>query len=160
GRTVWGAFRNLWAEPAPEAPPADATTVVAAVLAVDRPALVVVLLGVNDLDRDRAHRGPALADETVGRLVAVERAAAGVVPRVLVATLLANRRDPPELIARVNDGIRARWPDALPLGDRFAAAGGAELLGDEIHPSEAGHEVLAGIVADELARRGLVLRAA
>ena len=44
--------------------------------------------------------------------------------------------------------------DALPLGERFAAAGWTHLLGDEIHPSEEGYEILAAILTEELATRG------
>src|SRR5262249_12897590 len=62
--------------------------------------------------------------------------------------------DPAEPRERLNARLREEHPDALPLGERFAAASWTQLLGDEIHPSEEGYETLAEILAEELAGRG------
>jgi lysophospholipase L1-like esterase len=143
----------------PDRPAADAGSqrgsIAATVLAGDRPDLVILLIGVNDVLAHRAD-GTAAVDTVVGSVEAVRREASSVARRVLVATLLPNSRDPPALVTAVSARLRAAHPDALLLGERFEAAGGRRLLADGIHPSEEGHEVLAGIVADELVRRGLV----
>jgi lysophospholipase L1-like esterase len=89
------------------------------------------------------------------RLDAAVRIASAESGAVLVSTLLPNLRDPADLRDGVNAEIQARHPDALRLGERFTEAGWQSLLGDEIHPNAQGYAVLAGIVADELARRGL-----
>ena len=75
---------------------------------------------------------------------------------VLLATILPSRRDPPAMRDALNAGLTARHPDALPLAERFAAAGWEQLLGDEIHPNEAGYELIATTLAEELERRAIV----
>ncbi len=75
---------------------------------------------------------------------------------MLLATPLPNHRDPPALVDDLARRIRAAHADALPLGERFAAADWERLLSDEVHPNEEGYELLARIVAEELERRGLI----
>ena len=137
-------------------PPAGATSGLGAIVGADRPGLVIILLGVNDIAVDGPNLGAATVGVVADRLDEVVRQAEAVAPHVLLSTLLANTRDPASLIEAVNEQIRSRHPDFLPLGERFAAAGGAQLLGDDVHPDQQGYAVLAGIVADELTRRGLV----
>jgi lysophospholipase L1-like esterase len=137
-------------------PPAGATSSLVVVVGADRPDLVIILLGINDIAVDGPNLGAATVGVVADRLDAAVRQAESLARHVLISTLLPNQRDPAPLIDGVNAQIRSRHPDFLPLGERFAAAGGVQLLGDFVHPDEQGYSVLAGIVADELTRRGLV----
>ena len=152
GRRIWRGLLQLWPDLPRAEPPRAATSVMRATLDVDHPDLVVVLLGVNDLGAEPA--GAKIVERTSARLERIQQEASSPGRTVLLATLLPNRRDPEEPRARLNARIRARHPDALPLGERFAAAGWTHLLGDEIHPNEEGYEILAAILTEELATRG------
>lgn len=141
-------------------PPPGAETLALAVLRADRPTIVLVLLGVNDLSFEVPERGgAATVAETVVRLRTLRAQALTVARVALVSTVLPNRHHPPELTEALNAGIRSAFPDYLPLAERFAAAGGTALLGDEVHPSEEGYQVLGEAVARELETRGLVAHA-
>lgn len=133
-----------------------APSVAAALCALERPDLVIVLLGTNDIAAEATADRPWAADDIVGNLAAIQRQALAVAPRALVSTLLPNRRDPPALRDSVNARLRAAHPDVLPLGERFAAAGWRRLLADSVHPNAEGYELLAAILAEELVGRGLV----
>jgi len=153
GAAFWSAL--MGAESADQ-PPAGAASVVGAVMQHDRPELVVILLGVNDLNFAARERVEAVVGEVAERLTMLQREVLSVARVALVATALPSLRDPPPLRDALNARIRAEHPDFLPLGERFAAAGWERLLGDEIHPNEDGYEVLAAILAEELTRRALV----
>src|SRR5438094_5838714 len=152
GRRIWRGLLQLWPDLPRAEPPRGAKSLTRATLDVDHPDLVVVLLGVNDLGAEPA--GAKIVERTSARLERIQQEASSPGRTVLLATLLPNRRDPEEPRARLNARIRARHPDALPLGERFAAAGWTHLLADEIHPSEDGYEILAAILSEELATRG------
>jgi lysophospholipase L1-like esterase len=155
GARAWEIFTATMPDPPQDASPATGGSLVSTLLARERPDLVILLLGVNDV-RELQGEGAASIDTVARRVDEVYRQAASLVPVVLIATLLPNARDPAALVEAVSARIRAGHPDFLPLGERFAAAGGTRLLADGIHPSEEGHEVLAAILAEELARRGYV----
>lgn len=152
GRSIWRGLLQLWPDLPRGEPSSTATSITRATLDADRPALVVVLLGVNDLGARPADAH--IVEQTSARLERIRQEASSPGRTVLLATLLPNRRDPAEPRERLNALLRAEHPDVLPLGERFAAAPWTQLLGDEIHPSEDGYETLAGILAEELARRG------
>jgi lysophospholipase L1-like esterase len=155
GAGFWEALRAR--EPAlPDDAPPGAASVALAVFEADRPQVVVILLGVNDLAAEVPRRGLAAIDEVAGRLVSLRRQAERVAPSALVATVLPSHRDPAPWRDGLNARIRADHPDFLPLGERFAAAGWERLLADEIHPNAEGYEVLAAILAEELVSRALV----
>jgi lysophospholipase L1-like esterase len=155
GTLLWAALRRRDAT-LPATPPPACATVADAVLGLDRPDVVVLLLGANDLHLFAAAGGAALVDEIAARLDALARAAAAAGATVLVGTVLPSRRDPPALREALNARIRAAHPDHLPLAERFAGAGGERLLDDEVHPSEAGYDVVAAVVAEALVGRRLV----
>jgi lysophospholipase L1-like esterase len=136
--------------------PPSAPTMLRAVLAVDRPDVVVLLIGVNDLYYGQGMATAALVDASVTSLEALHLEARAVAPTVFVSTLLPNHRDPPEQIEAVNARIRAAHPDHLPLGERFAAADWERLIDDGIHPNAAGYALLAQTLAAELETRRLV----
>jgi len=152
GRRIWRGLLQLWPDLPRGEPSSTATSITRATLDADRPALVVVLLGVNDLGASPADAH--IVEQTSARLERIRQEASSPGRTVLLATLLPNRRDPAEPRERLNALLRAEHPDVLPRGERFAAAPWTQLLGDEIHPSEDGYETLAGILAEELARRG------
>jgi lysophospholipase L1-like esterase len=156
GRALWDMLGRLgWQGFDAPAPPAEASSILGGVLALDRPDVVVILIGVNDLEREHPPDGDVVA-ATATNIEDLYRRAKLAAPAVLVATVLPNRRDPPALLAALNARIRAAHPDYLPLGERFAAAGWEQLLGDEIHPNTAGYAVLATALVDELQARRLV----
>lgn len=130
-------------------------TALEAILAADRPDIVVLLLGANDLALAHGAAPEEAARLVAERLERLAEIAAQQGYRVLVSTVLPNTRDSPAALAALNDRIRARWPDFLPLAERLAEAGGT-LLSDEIHLTEDGYALVARTLADELTRRGLL----
>jgi lysophospholipase L1-like esterase len=154
---LWRLHHTLWPD-ATTAPVRDGDDSLAlAVLHEDRPDLVVILLGVNDLANPDGNESPsAVVDAAASRLDQLRREALSVTPNVLVATVLPNHREPAELHERLNERIRETYPDYLPFGERFAAADWERLLADAVHPNERGYALLAKIAADELVARGLV----
>lgn len=154
GRALWSFLVQRDAELPPEPPP-GAETVALAVLQNDRPDVVVILLGANDLMLDGPKQGPAVVGQVVDRLVTLHDQALTVARVALVATILPSHRDSPPLRDAVNERLRARLPDVLPLAERFAGAGWDRLLGDEIHPNADGYELIATVVAEALERRAL-----
>jgi lysophospholipase L1-like esterase len=124
------------------------------VLEADRPDVVLVVLGVNDLAR--GIEAPSDAAASGERLSTLAKDALGLAPEVRVSTILDNARDPQAAVDALNREIRMRFPDHLPLAERFAAAGGASLLGDTVHPSAAGHQALAEILVDLLRSSGIL----
>lgn len=158
GRELWAMLGRLgWAHFEARAPSQSARTILAAVLQADHPDLVILLIGVNDIEKGE-RTGQRLVAAMGANLDALVREAERVTPMVLVSTLLPNRRDPAELVAEVNARIRAAHPSFLPLGESFAAAGWERLLSDRIHPNPSGYDVLADALAEELERRGLLGR--
>jgi hypothetical protein len=144
----------------PAMPAPDGANLLSLVLANDRPAIVLLLVGVNDVAESGPGRppvDPAAIAERIARLAAQARAAGA---QVIVSTLLPNRRDPAPTIAEVNRRICAAERDCLRLDRAWESAGGDDLLGDEIHPSERGHAVIAAAFLDALRTRGLVPAAA
>jgi lysophospholipase L1-like esterase len=129
------------------------TRVVDAVVRTDRPAVVVVFLGTNDL---LVAREPDAVGGTMRDLHAVHDAAASGGARVLMATVLPTRRVNAAVRDALNARIHAEFDDVVPFGERFAAADWEHLLADVVHPNEDGYELLAGVLADELRRRHLV----
>jgi len=156
GPTLWNVLKRNLDRPPRGSPPAGAPSLALAVLEGDRPDIVVILLGVNDIFHERQQRGDAVVAVTLDRLDRLREQAASVARTVLLATPLPNHRDPPALVNDLARRIRAAHADALPLGERFAAADWERLLSDEVHPNEEGYELLARIVAEELERRGLI----
>jgi lysophospholipase L1-like esterase len=154
GARVWKTFTAAMPDRPRDARPSGGT-IVSALLGPERPDVVVLLLGVNDVGALKTE-GPPIVETVAQRVEDVYRQADAVAGVVLIGTLLPNARDPAELVEGVSARIRAAHPDFLPLGERFTAAGGTRLLADVIHPSEEGHELLATILADELVRRGYV----
>jgi lysophospholipase L1-like esterase len=155
GARFWDALHKHLPE-LPDGPPPDAASVALGVFQVERPTVIVILLGVNDLAYDVPRRGLDVIDEVADRLATLRRQGSSVAPAVLVSTVLPSHRDPAPWRDRLNARIRKDHPDFLPLGERFDAAGWERLLADEIHPNAEGYEVLAAILAEELVSRGLV----
>ena len=156
GGTSWNVLKGLLDAPPTGEPPPGARSLALAVLGRDRPDVVMIFLGVNDLSTEWSQRGDAVVDVALERLEKLRGQLASIAPTVLLATPLPNHRDPAALVDALARGIRAAHPDALPLGERFTAAGWEHLLSDEVHPNEEGYELLARAVADELQRRGLL----
>lgn len=153
GRELWTGMRRMLAD-LPIAAPSQASSLALAIAQIDRPDIVVLLLGANDLSS--ARNDPAIVDVVGNRLDKLRQQIMAVAPKVLVGTVLPNTRGHTGLRERLNAQIRTAHPDFLPLGERFTAAGWKNLLGDSIHPTEEGYEVLSEIVAEELLARGLV----
>jgi lysophospholipase L1-like esterase len=152
---VWGRSHAVWADAPKGPPPEGITTLLGGVLREAEPDVVVVLLGVNELGAMAREQHPGGCEIAEGlRALRAEITDSGAV--ALISTILPNRRYPAWLVDEVNRRIRDDHPDHLPLAERFAAAGWERLLGDKVHPNEQGHEILAGIVAEELTARGLV----
>jgi len=141
----------------PVPPDARAGTVLEAVLRADAPDVVVVVLGTNDVNFERAERADVdqVADTVAARVDRVHDVAARVADHVLVSTLLPNQRDPMAFTQATNARIRDHHPDYVPLGERLTPLWRA-LLADGIHPNEAGYAAMAAIVAAELERRDIV----
>jgi lysophospholipase L1-like esterase len=163
GNVYWNVMRKGHDDLATTELPKDARSLVDVVIQHDRPQLVIIQLGINDIGMARlAQESEARKDEFVEQLVEqlreLERQASRGAQTVLVATLLPNHRDPDDVRRKANRRIRETFPDALPLGEKFEAAGWENLLADLIHPNEAGHQLLAETVAEELESRGLVRR--
>jgi lysophospholipase L1-like esterase len=153
GRAMWGLVQHApWFEPA--LVPRGESVALAALTGVHAD-VVVLLVGVNDLYVRRVEGAVALESALDG-VTRLAGQAATVAPTVLVATPLPNHRDAPEEIAALRAGIHARFPDALPLGERFAALRWEPLLADEVHPSRAGYERLAILFETLLLERGLI----
>jgi lysophospholipase L1-like esterase len=155
GQRFWEALHAREPE-LPDGPPPGAASVALAVFEADRPQVIVILLGVNDLAVDVPRRGLAAIDGIADRLVTLRRQAEQVGATALVGTVLPSHRDPAPWRDALNARIRTDHPDFVPLGERFAAAGWERLLADEIHPNAEGYEVLAAILAEELVSRALV----
>jgi lysophospholipase L1-like esterase len=175
GRALGGATVSRWLSPPsdpttapfwtylvreypdlPATPRPDARSLAMAVLAVDGPDVVVILLGINDLHAEAADGGPHIVDAVAERLRRLRAEVGTRVGTVLVSTLLPNHRDPAALRDALNDRIRTDHPDFVPLGERFTEAGWETLLGDEIHPNARGYATLADALGSELVRRGIV----
>ncbi|MEY4948438.1 MAG: GDSL-like Lipase/Acylhydrolase family [Pseudomonadota bacterium] len=177
-RGAGGSTARLWVDPARSGPsdlaallhglwpdlPADAPLPrpqqgpLSWTLAVDRPDAVLFLLGVNDLWLDALRTGPPDPRGAADRVVRAAAIARATGARALVATVLPNERDSAAVLEEFNRRLCEREPDCVPLGARFRAAGGTALLGDEIHPSQAGHQAIAEVMADALVAAGLAQR--
>jgi lysophospholipase L1-like esterase len=142
---------GMWPDFAPPRDPAPDESLLAYVLASDRPDVVLVLLGVNDIPRARQAGKRVVPRAIAQRIVKLAHRTRAAAPRVLVGTLLPNRRDPPADVEAINTQLCALEPACVRLDRAFAAAGGLALLGDEIHPSTRGHEVIARAFAEALA---------
>jgi lysophospholipase L1-like esterase len=151
----WTHLRTQYPD-LPATPRAGVPSLAMAVLAVDDPDVVVILLGVNDLHADAASAGSHAVDGVADQLRRLRIQVAATVRTVMVSTVLPNHRDPPAVRDGLNARIRADHPDFVPLGERFTEAGWESLLGDEIHPNARGYATLADSLANELVRRGIV----
>lgn len=157
GFRIWDMVRKTaWTDFDAEDLDPDAPSVLVAVLARDHPDLVILLLGVNDLVPWLRDPDPDPVEGVADRLLQLRRQAESLVDTVLVATVLPNERDSPEVLARLNARIRADHPDFLPLEEAFAAHEWHSLLGDRIHPNGRGYELLAEVLERELVLRDLV----
>jgi lysophospholipase L1-like esterase len=134
----------------------EAPNLLLGALRTDRPDVVILLIGINDLVPGLAPAGVDIVESIISRLGVLRQQAETVADRVLVSTLLPNERDPEPVIARLNARIRLEHPDFLPLGEGFAAREWKQMLSDEIHPNDVGYEFLAELVEKELLSRGLV----
>jgi lysophospholipase L1-like esterase len=149
----WARFHDRWQGP----PPRSGQPLVDAVLEADRPDIVVILLGVNDLYYEGKVTAAAdLVDQIAERMETIAAKARAIGATVWIATALPNRRDPEALVDALNTRIRARADDYFPVGERFAERDWRHLLADDVHPTEDGYQVLADIVAQELVRHGQV----
>lgn len=168
-RGIGGATAGLWAGTAaprataiylrlmerrwPELAGADDAPLLDRVLVHDRPDVVVVLLGVNDLRVDDSRDGER---RLLGDLERLVRDARLVVPNVLVVTLPPVPGLSREAVARVNTGILEL---GAPVISVWAEMDGREgLFADGVHPTPEGHQALAEIVRDTLVARGIVDR--
>jgi lysophospholipase L1-like esterase len=142
----------LWPDLRPRVAAAPGQSLLAWVLANERPDVVLLLIGANDL-KEEAAPDPAAIAARVARMAQEARAADA---RVLVGTLLPNRRDPQAALDEMNRRLCEAEPDCVRIDERFRAAGGTELLGDEIHPSARGHAAIASAFGAALRQRGLV----
>ncbi|HXJ37458.1 MAG TPA: SGNH/GDSL hydrolase family protein [Candidatus Eisenbacteria bacterium] len=142
----------------PPLPPAawSAPRVVDGVLDADRPDVVVVVLGTNDLMDSRAEPADAAVEQVLARLRSLRDVVAAHGARALVATVLPTRRPTAARVAQLDQRLRVAAPDVVDLAAGFEAAGGLALLGDDVHPSEAGYECLAGLLEQALVTRGMV----
>jgi len=123
----------------------------------DRPDVVVVLLGVNDVYYERTDPAPPeVVARTVARLATIVSEARATGATVLLGTALPNHRDPPARVAALNAAVGTLAPDHLPTGERFGERDWPRLLADDVHPNGDGYQVLADVLAEELVRRGLV----
>ena len=109
GRRIWRGLLQLWPDLPRAEPPRAATSITRAILDVDHPDLVVVLLGVNDLGAGPT--GAKVVERTSARLERIRQEASSPGRTVLLATLLPNRRDPAEPRERLNARLRARHPE-------------------------------------------------
>jgi lysophospholipase L1-like esterase len=145
-----------WPSFQPKRPPLENQAPIDYVLDIDRPEVVLLFIGVNDLipvggkDVD-----PGKIAERVATLASIARKKP-YVRAVLVATLLPNRRDPADALAETNRRICALEPGCVRLDEAFVAAGGERLLGDEIHPKEEAYAVIAATFAQALRDQGLL----
>lgn len=154
-------LRALWPDlPPARHPPGPRQGALSWTLEVDRPDVVILLLGVNDLWTDALLGGPPDARGTAERVARAARDARASGTRVLVATLLPNERDPAGAIEETNRRLCELEPGCIRLDERFARAGGPALLGDEVHPSPEGHRVIAEAMADALVAAGVARRRA
>lgn len=149
-------LRSLWPDlPSSARLPRPRQSALSWTLDVDRPDVVILLLGVNDLWLDALVGGPPDARGAAGRVSRAAASARARGSRVLVATLLPNARDPEGALEEFNRTLCELEPDCLRLDRDFARAGGTALLGDEIHPSPAGHQAIAESMADALVAAGI-----
>ena len=146
------ALEHIWSDFRPLRDPAPDASVLDYVLASDRPDVVLILVGTNDLTQPDS---PAEVAERIGAIARVARAAA---PAVLVGTLLPSRRSSPAAVEQVNARLCAIEPDCVRLDRAFAAKGGLALLGDHVHPDARGQAVLAYAFGKALRARHLVPR--
>lgn len=152
-------LRSLWPDlPTRVRAPRPRQTALAWTLEADRPDVVILLLGVNDLWIETLHGGPPDARGAAARAARAAATARATGARVLVATLPANLRDSSGAIEEFNRRLCELEPDCIRLDVEFAKAGGSALLGDEIHPSPAGHQAIAETMADALVRAGIARR--
>ncbi|HXJ35446.1 MAG TPA: SGNH/GDSL hydrolase family protein [Candidatus Eisenbacteria bacterium] len=150
----WKRFRERWGT-APLPPPGR--SLLRATLERDRPDVVVVLLGVNDVYYERTDPAPPeVVARTVARLATIVSEARATGATVLLGTALPNHRDPPARVAALNAAVGTLAPDHLPTGERFGERDWPRLLADDVHPNGDGYQVLADVLAEELVRRGLV----
>jgi lysophospholipase L1-like esterase len=145
-----------WSSFHPKGPPIEGQSPIDYILDVDRPEVVLLFIGVNDLTTAGGKDvDPGKIAERVATLARIARKKP-YVRAVLVATLLPNRRDPADALAETNRRICALEPRCVRLDEAFVAAGGERLLGDEIHPKEEAYAVIAATFARALRDRGLV----
>src|SRR5262249_49485019 len=125
----------------PGRPPRPEEALIDYVIDVEKPDVVILFVGVNDVPESRRMgRHPAQIVARVMALAAKARAKPKV-KAVLVATLLPNRRDSATVLSEINRQICKRDPRCVRVDKAFDAAGGERLLGDEIHPREEGYAV-------------------
>jgi lysophospholipase L1-like esterase len=146
----------LWPDFHPDREPRAGENALSYVLDGDRPDLVIVFVGINDLMEHKKDPGGPAPGSVAERIAAIARGARTPKRPVLVGTLLPNRRDAAAVIAAVNERLCALEPDAVRLDEAFEKAGGTALLGDEVHPDPRGQAVIARAFADALRARHLV----
>jgi lysophospholipase L1-like esterase len=126
------------------------------VLDADRPDLVLVFIGINDLMEHKKDPGGPAPAPVAERIAAIVRRARTATRPVLAATLIPNKRDATAVVAAVNARLRELEPAAVGLDEAFANAGGEALLGDEVHPNAQGQALIARTFADALRDRRLL----
>ena len=155
-KTARRFLETLWPDFHPDRDPRPDENALSYVLEADRPDLVLVFVGINDLMEHKKDPGGPAPGAVAGRIGAIARGARTPTRPVLVGTLLPNRRDATSVVAAVNQRLRELEPDAVGLDEAFAKAGGSALLGDEVHPDPRGQAVIARAFADALRARHLV----
>lgn len=155
-KTARAFLENLWPDFHPNRDPRAGENALSYVLDSDRPDLVLVFVGINDLMEHKKDPGGPASGPVAERIAAIVRGARTPTRPALVGTLLRNRRDAAAVIAAVNERLVALEPDAVRLDQAFEKAGGIALLGDEVHPDVRGQAVIARAFADTLRARHLV----
>ncbi len=149
-------LENLWPDLHADRDLRDGESTLSWVLDADRPDLVLVFIGINDLMEHKKDPGGPAPAPVAERIEAIVRVARTAKRPVLVGTLIPNKRDSKTIVAAVNARLRELEPDAVGLDEAFARAGGDALLGDEVHPDAQGQALIARTFADALQARHLL----
>lgn len=144
---------TMWPDFHPTRDPRASENLLTYVLAQDRPDIVLVLLGVNDLRPGEPEAAPMSVAE---RIASIGRGARAAGATVLVGTVVATRRDPAAAVAATSEQLCRLEPACVRVDQALARKGGLSLLGDDVHLDERGQAVIAHTFARALRARGYV----